>query len=301
PGTLSADAETELPPADPSAPAGQALADGSITITAADSDRPGSWAGIHVQDQGQLRLHGVALERGGDRGEGVVLAEGASTLRLESCRFSADLVGVELRGSEVVVEVFSDNDFAEVPVALRIGPEQLGTVAGDNHYDEAARIEVARGKVEHDASWAVQGAPIHLLGDVYVDKNATLTVAAGNRLAFAAGAVLGVGYYQRGALDMRASADAPIVLGPAEDGQRWGGVVLGGFARDTHLEHVRLRSSEGPGVELREQAEATLVKVDCAGCGGATVKWSCAAKVGNIGVTASDGTPAALAAPSGCK
>jgi len=127
-----------------------------------------------------------------------------------------------------------------------------------------------------------------------------LTVDAGNQLLPPPSAVLGVGYYQRGALDMRARADAPITLSPASPDQPWGGVVLGPFARDTHLEQVRLRGTRGPGIELRDDAEATLVKVDCAGCKAATVTWSCSAKVGNIGVSASEGTPAALAAPS-CK
>jgi hypothetical protein len=78
--------------------------------------------------------------------------------------------------------------------------------------------------------------------------------------------------------------------------------VLGAHAVKTRFEHVRLRgTSNDAGIELRDTADATLVKVDCAGCAGATVKWGCESTIGNIGVTANESTPIPMAAPTQCK
>ncbi|NVB39617.1 hypothetical protein G6O69_17375 [Pseudenhygromyxa sp. WMMC2535] len=308
PGSLSARADLDFEAGPPGVEAPEGLREGGAVIlrgAVPDGGGPvpaGAWAGIHVRDHGALTLEGVELAHGGERDEGVILAEGDAHVRLEGCELHDDLVGVELRGASVSVEAFAANRFVDVPVALRLAPEQLGTLAADNIYDEHTQIELSRGRIEHDTKWARQDAPIFVRGDVFVDKGAGLTVAPGTRLRFAAGVVLGVGYYERGALAMRGTIDAPIILEPAEAGQRWVGVVLGDHTRDTHLEHVHLRGTSGAaGVEARDAAEATLVKVDCASCAGASVRWACASKVGNIGVSASEGTPTAMLAPTGCK
>lgn len=290
PGSLSASAD-----ADPLV--------GAITLRGAEDAQPGSWAGIHVQDQGELILRHVELAHGGSRDEGVVIAEGNSRLTLEGCEFRDDLVGVELRGHAVVIESFANNGFAGTPVAIRTTPMLVAGLGSDNRYDEQARIEVTRGTLEADATWAHQSAPIVLLGDVFVDRGATLSIAPGTRLGFAAGVLLGVGYYEQATLDMRGSAEAPILLEPAtEASEPWGGIVLGPHARNSKFERVRLRKSGGAaGIELRDAAEATLVHVDCSACAGATVTWACASKIGNIAVSASDGTPTAMAPPKACK
>ncbi len=299
PGSLNASAAEDAP-------------DGSISLRAAEDARPGSWSGIHVQDQGELNLRNVELAHGGSRDEGVVIAEGASKLTLEGCEFHDDLVGVELRGHTVTIEGFSNNGFTGTPVAIKTTPVLLGGVGPDNRFDASARIDVERGKVEADTTWSYQSAPISIHGDVFVDKGATLTIAPGNRLDFDPGVLLGVGYYEQATLDMRGSEAAPIVLRPAmipsENAQEaakplpWGGIVLGDHARNTKFEHVKLRSTgEAAGIELRDGAEATLVNVDCAGCANATVTWDCTSQIGNIAVTASGGTPTAMAAPSQCK
>jgi hypothetical protein len=297
PGSLSASAAID----DPS---------GRITLQAAADSRPGSWSGIHVQSQGELNLHGVELAHGGSRDEGVVIAEGDAKLTIEGCEFRDNLVGVELRGLAVGIESLSNNNFAGTPVALRTPPALLAGLGTDNRYDEQARIEVGRGKIEVDTTWARQPAPIVLLGDVFVDS-ATLTIAAGARLGFAPGVLLGIGYYERAALDMRGTAEAPILLEPAaalggiepgSDLEPWGGIVLGAHARDSKFERVRLhKTGNAAGIELRGAAEATLVNVSCAACTHATVTWDCASKIGNIAVTATDGTPTPMAAPSQCK
>lgn len=272
----------------------------SIALRSAEDLRAGSWSGIHVQDNGELNLRNVELAHGGSRDEGVVIAEGNAKLTLEGCDLHDNLVGVELRGHAVTIEGFSNNDFRATPVAIRTTPALLGGIGADNRYDEQTRIEVARGKVESDATWTHQAAPIVIQGDVFVDANATLTIAPGLRLAFEPGVHLGIGYYEQATLDMRGTAEAPIVLEPVSE--PWGGIVLGTHARETKFEQVRLRSTAGAaGIELRDGAEATLVNVDCAGCAKATVKWDCASKIGNIGVTASEGTPTSLAPPTRCK
>ncbi|MFO7564086.1 MAG: hypothetical protein R6X02_15680 [Enhygromyxa sp.] len=317
PGSLSASAGAPVE--------GQALEPSErISLRAAEDPRPGSWSGIHVQDQGELILRKVELAHGGSRDEGVVIAEGNAKLTLEGCEFREDLVGVELRGHAAVIESFSDNSFVATPIAVRTTPTLLAGLGPDNRYDEQARVEVSRGKIEADASWTRQAAPIVILGDVFVDSGATLTIAPGSRLNFAPGVLLGIGYYEQATLDMRGTAEAPIVLEPAPRGEAeletgtelgvelegevgvelepWGGIVLGPHARDTKFERVRLRKTgNAAGIELRDAAEATLVNVECAACAHATVTWDCASKIGNIAVTASEGTPTAMAPPKQCK
>lgn len=320
PGSLNASANPRTR-ADP-ALANPELPDETIRLLAAEDSRPGSWSGIHVQDQGQLILRNVELAYGGSRDEGVVIADGSATLSLEGCLFRDNLVGLELRGNAVTLASFTANEFTNTPVALRTTPTLLGSVAADNRYDEHARIDVTRGKIESDATWSRQAAPIQIHGDVFVDKGATLTVAPGSRLGFDPGVVLGVGYYEQATLDMRGTAEAPIILEPTSPPKPvadpvadpnaapqadakpspWGGVVLGTHARDTRFEHVQLQAtSNDAGIELRDAAQATLVNVDCAACVGATVAWDCASMIGNIAVTASEGTPTAMVAPSQCK
>ncbi len=290
PGSLSASAAVDAP-------------DGKITLRAADDDRPGAWSGVHVQDQGELNLRNVALLHGGAGEEGVILAEGTAKLSVEGCELRDNLVGVELRGHAVTLESFANNEFFATPVAVKTTPTLLAGLGPDNRYDELAQIDVERGKIEADASWAAQAAPIRIHGDVFVDNGATLSVAPGSRLGFDAGVVLGVGYYAEASLDLRGTADAPILLEPANPSEPapWGGVVLGERARKARFEHVQLRNTAGAaGIELRDAAEATLVNVDCADCANATVTWDCSSQIGNIAVTASGTTPTAMAAPSSC-
>lgn len=294
PGSLSASASASNEAPSPDAPGGP------IKLLAAQDSRAGAWSGIHVQDHGELILRNVELGHGGSRDEGVVIAEGTAKLTLEGCELHDNLVGVELRGHAVVIEGFSNNGFRATPVAIRSTPALLGGVGADNRYDELAYIDVSRGKVESDATWTYQSASILIHGDVFVDKGATLTVAPGVRLGFDPGVLLGVGYYEQATVDMRGTAEAPIVLEAISE--PWGGVVLGDHARNNKFEQVRLRKTgNAAGVELRDGADATLVNIDCAACANATVKWDCASKVGNIGITASEGTPTTLAAPTQCK
>jgi hypothetical protein len=296
PGTLSASAGS------PDATGVPEGLDQTISMRAAEQQEAGGWGGLHVQDQGQLILRNVELVHGGARDEGVVLAEGSASLSLDGCTFRSDLVGVELRGAGVTVESLATNAFIDVPVAIRTTPALLGAVGSDNRYDASARIHVERGKVEADATWAAHTAPMIVLGDVFVDKGATLTIAPGARFGFDPGVILGVGYYEAGTLDMRGTEEAPIFLEARPELQPWGGVVLGAHAVKTRFEHVKLSGTgNDAGIELRDSADATLVNVDCAGCAGSTVKWGCESTIGNIGVTASDGTPAPMAAPTQCK
>jgi hypothetical protein len=313
PGTLSASAgeAAELPAI--GVPDG---IDQTISMRAAEGNQAGAWGGLHVQDQGQLILRNVELIHGGARDEGVVLAEGSASLSLDGCQFRSDLVGVELRGIGVTIESMTRNTFTDVGVAIRTAPALLANVGPDNSYDELARIHVERGKIETDATWPALSAPILVHGDVFVDKGATLSIAPGTQLGFDPGVILGVGYYETATLELRGTADAPILLGPTpteptppEPGlapppqpPTWGGVVLGAHAVKTRFEHVALRgTSNDAGIELRDTADATLVNVDCAACAGATVKWGCASTIGNIGVTASEGTPTPMAAPAQCQ
>jgi hypothetical protein len=285
---------------------------------------PGAWGGLLIQDQGQLMFRNVEIAHGGARDQGVIVAEGKATLTLEGCSLRANLVGIELRGVEVEIESFDRNDFVDTPVAIRTTPTLLGALGPDNRYDAGARILVERGKIQADTTWLPQGPPggaptISILGDVFVDEGATLSVAPGSRIGFGPGVVLGVGYYETATLDMRGTKEAPIVLEPLvppppspgpqpavpggmAEPQPWGGIVLGAQARKSRFEHLKLRqTANDAGIELRDSADATLIAVDCAACVGATVAWDCASSIGNMGVTASEGTPKPMAAPANCK
>jgi hypothetical protein len=311
PGSLSASgtpagAETPPVPGELAPPRG-----GRIRLRAAEGEQPGSWSGVLVQDQGELELRAVELTGGGSRDEGVILAEGNASVALEGCTLRGNLVGVELRGIGVRVETLDALEFANTPVAIRTTPALLGALGSNNRYDEGARIHVERGKIEQSATWAAQAAPIVVHGDVFVDKGATLVVAPGTRIGFDAGVSLGVGYYEQSSLDMRGTAEAPIVLEPSTpavppppdaEPTRWGGIVLGAHAHQARFEHVTLHGTGNPAaIDLRDGADATLVNVECVGCVGAVVRWDCKSSVGNVGVTTSGGTPTGLAAPSNCQ
>ncbi len=275
--------------------------DAPIRLLARAGERAGAWPGVHVQERGEAKLTHVELSQGGARDEGVILAEGAARLAIESCRFVDDAVGVELRGNAVVLDRFTGNAFERTPVALRSTAQLLGSLGSDNRYDGEARIHVERGKVERDTRWIRQDAPLIVHGDVFVDRGATLTLEAGLRVTFDAGVKLGVGYYEEATLELLGQRDAVIELGPADPASAWVGVVLATHSKGSRFEHVRLTNTSGAGgIELQESAAAMLVDVECTDCAGATVTWDCASKVGNADVRAAGTTPTALAAPQGC-
>lgn len=284
---------------------------GRIRLRTAEGEQPGSWSGVLVQDQGELSLRAVELTGGGARDEGVILAEGNAKVNLEGCSLRGNLVGVELRGVAVSVESLDALEFVDTPVAFRTTPTLLGALGSNNRYDAVAQIHVERGKLEQSATWAAQAAPIVLHGDVFVDKGATLIVAPGTKISFDTGVTLGVGYYEQASIELVGTAEAPIVLEPSvpavppapeAEPARWGGIVLGAHARKARFEHVRLRATGNPAaIELRDGADATLVNVEGLGCVGAVVRWDCKSSVGNVGVTASEGTPTGLVAPSNCQ
>ena len=317
PGTLSA--EGRLPTVDPSQPAGgagpdsspgpspgpEALGDEAVIFRAADAARPAAWSGLRVGAGGRLELRGAVLEHGGARDEGVIVAEGGAKLSITASLLRQNAVGVELRDDEAELLSLASTRFEAVPVALRTTATGLAAVAADNRFDADAEIHVVRSSVSRDVNWPRLDTAIHLLGDLTVGGGATLRVAPGTQLRIAPDVVIGVGYYERASLELRAEADAPIVLEPREaDGAdtHWGGIVLGNHTHKARFEHVRLRRARGAaGIELREGAEAMLVHVDCAGCAQATVRWDCASQIGNLAVSASLGTPIDMLAPQGCK
>ena len=321
PGVLSASASPlpsllggpPTPPEAPPEPGPDPSFDERIVLRAAGDARPGAWGGVHVQAQGQLILRNVELAHGGSRDEGVIVAESGSKLSLEGCHLRENLVGVELRGTEIELETLANNEFLATPVALRSPPALIAAVAsGSNRFAPGAQIQIERGRVETDANWAAAGVELVVRGDVFVDAGATLTLPPGSQLSFAPGVILGVGYYAEASLDMRGRADAPIELralvprGPAgpepELSEPWGGVVLGHHASKVRFEHLLLtQTANAAAIELRDGADATLVQVDCRDCAGATVMWDCESSVGNIGVKASGTTPTAMLAPHECK
>ncbi len=305
PGSLSASGtptNAAPPPVDLAPPR-----NGRIQLLAAEGTAPGSWSGVLVQDGGELSLHGVELIGGGARDEGVILAEGKSRVTLENCTLRGNAVGVELRGISVAVDAFDGVQFIDTPIAIRTTPTLLAALGSNNTYDEGARIDVERGKIETGMTWTAQAAPIILHGDVFVDKGATLTIAPGARIAFDPGVILGVGYYEQASVDLRGTAESPIVLEPAPTSDSvppasWGGVVLGAHTRKARFEHVTLRNTSNPAaIDLRDGADATLVNVECSDCVGSVVRWDCKSTVGNAGVRAEGSTPMELAAPSNCQ
>lgn len=309
PGSLSASATpADAPPPSPDLAPPRS---GGIRMLPAEGKSVGAWSGVLVQDGGELSLRGVVLMGGGARDEGVILAEGKSRVTLENCFLRGNAVGVELRGTSVVVDAFDGVRFLDTPIAIRTTPTLLAALGPNNTYDAVARIHVERGRVESSATWAAQAAPIVLHGDVFVDKGATLVIAPGSRLGFDPGVVLGVGYYEQSSIELRGTAEAPIVLEPAPsrvalppeaEPARWAGIVLGAHARKARFEHVTLRNTQNPAaIDLRDGADATLVNVECHDCVGAVVRWDCKSTVGNIGVRSSGTTPTGLVAPSNCQ
>lgn len=262
------------------------------------TDPAAGWPGVHVQGRGDATLDHVELGHAGTANEGAILAEGEAKLAIDHCRLHDSEVGVELRGNTLTLASFTNNTFTATPSALKVTPQLLGQLGEDNQYDPMARIHVERGKIEQTLRWRRQAAPLVIHGDITVDRGATLTLDAGLRLELDAGVVLQVGYYEQATLELRGSEAAPIVLGPSDPSGTWVGIVVADHATQNRFEHVDLRATSGAaGIEVREPADATLVDVDCAACAHASVTWDCASKIGNLDVTASEGTPIALLPP----
>jgi hypothetical protein len=270
--------------------------DAPIVLAAADP--AAGWSGLHVQGRGDATLDHVVLGHAGSSDEGALLVEGEARLAMDHSRVHDSQIGVELRGNTLTLASFADNTFAATPAALRVTPQVFGQLGENNQYDEQARIHVERGKIEQSLRWHRQVAPLVIHGDISVDRGATLTLDAGLRLEFDAGVVLQVGYYEQATLELRGTEAAPIVLGPSDPAATWDGIVVAGHATQNRFEHVDLRATHGSaGIVVRETADATLVDVDCAACAQASVTWDCASKIGNLDVTASEGTPVALLPP----
>ncbi len=271
--------------------------DASIVLAAVDPAT--GWPGVHVQGRGEASFEFVELGHAGSNDEGAILVEGEAKVAIDHSRIHDCAVGVELRGNLLTLASFANNDFATTPAALRVTPQVFGQLGEGNSYDSQARIHVERGKIEQTLRWRRQAATLVVHGDIAVDRGATLTLEAGLRLEFDANVVLQVGYYEQATLELRGSVDAPIHLGPSDPAGTWRGIEVAGHATSNRFEHVDLRATSGAaGIEVREAADATLVDVDCAACAHASVTWACASKIGNLDVTASEGTPVDLLAPN---
>lgn len=272
-------------------------ADAPITFTAGDRREAGGWDGLWVWGRGEVELQHAAFEfGGGDAEDEAALVVDGGALSLREVTFRSNRAGVLVRG-EAKLRAFADNRFAATPRAITLPAELVRALGEGNAFDSDARILVEGGYVATKATWAAHGAPLELLGSIYVDTD--LTLEAGLRVLARPEVRIEVGGSKTAALVARGTSEQPVQLG-ATDGV-WGGLKLWTHARASTLQHVVLtETGEEPAVWADAPVELRLDNVTCSKCKAAVVGWNCGAKVSQSSVLAADGTPAIDAAPEGC-
>lgn len=274
-------------------------ADAPITFKPATGEGPGSWKYVAIYGKGEGQLDHVMFQNGGsDDNKGMLFANSKAKLEIDHGTFEGAETAVKLDGNDVELEGLSNTTFkaSETPIACT--PLVFGGVKAGNVYEggEETKIHLRSGKVEEDTTWTAQDVAVELDGDVNVDREARLTVEAGSKFVVEDGVKIGVGYYERAAIELAGTEDAPIVFkGLRDEPGTWGPVTLYKKSRGSRMSHVQLANVSGDAaVTVQDEADLKVEKLSCTDCEGKTLTWTCKAKVEMSDV-------ADAKAPSGCK
>jgi hypothetical protein len=128
----------------------------------------------------------------------------------------------------------------------RLHPEHVGMLADDIQtpaFEAGERIELVRGTITRDASWAAHACGYRFTGTLTLREE--LSLAPGSRLAFTPGTGIDV---SQGRLLARGEAEAPVWFGAA-DGERilgyWRGLRFGS-ARSSMVAWAEIESAGWP-------------------------------------------------------
>jgi len=281
-------------------------ADGPITFTAQNGQEAGSWKYVAIYGKGQGEFDHVSFKNGGsDDNKGMLFANGKAKLKVDHGSFENASTAVKLDGNELELEGLANSTFKGTPTPIACTPLVFGGVSQGNTYeqDDETRIHLRSGKVEADTTWTAQAVPVELDGDVNVDREAKLTVEAGSQFVVEDGVKIGVGYYERAAIELNGTADAPVTFeGVRPEPGTWGPLTLYKKSRASRFGHVQLSHAGGDAaVDVQAEADLKVESLTCTDCEGAVLRWACESKVEPGTVTKAGSTPSAAQAPSGCK
>ncbi|MGH1342375.1 MAG: hypothetical protein ACRBN8_12525 [Nannocystales bacterium] len=248
--------------------------DKPIVFTSSDREEAGSWRGVFISGKGEGDFEHVEFNHGGkDEREGVLKADGAARLSVEQCTFNKNTTGVVLRGAEVKLTKFANNTFTATPGSVRVNAAVMGGVGDGNTYDAGSVVVVENGRVNADATWALQpGAQVQMDGNLQV-SGGKLELPAGYTLAFKDGASMTVGYYDTGSLIAQGTADKPITFsGQRDEAGAWKGLSFHSKASANDVKNLVLRNTAAPALKIDKSASGTVDGVKCETCAGEVVK-----------------------------
>lgn len=272
--------------------------DRPVVFTTAEDRTPGAWHGVQVYGHGEARIAGAVFSYGGgaaDRGA-VFLDHG--TASITGTTFQGNLRAVNV-GTGSTLKTFDHNTVsAGSGAALTIAADQVGALGAGNTFDKEARIEVLGGEIQSSVTWTPQTVPYEITGEISVNQRATLTLAPGIDLAFAAEQQLSIGYSSDATLKAIGTADRPIKLHAMRDDASWKGVYLYEHAFGNELAQVQLTGASGDaGIVVHRGATGKITDVACARCAAATLTSQCGARLTTAGIKAEAGTPRAEIKP----
>lgn len=262
----------------------------------------GAWPGVRIHPR-VLRAeiaHAVIENASGDHG---ALWLGASEVALTDTQIR------NAKGTGVVAERdtrftrMADNVFDHAgKVALSLHAPAVGDL-GANRFDAGAVVLVHGGTIAQPATWRNLGVPYVIEVDVDINgadnATATLEIAAGSELRFR-DVQLSLGGYGNSKLVAAGTADAPVVLTSDDDkaAGAWKGIAVHRRGK-VRLAHVKLSYTGGKaGVVVDDDAVVDVSSVSCAGCAGAVIASTCAARLTTADIVAEAGTPVGEAKPA---
>ncbi len=230
----------------------QGTDDAKIWVTSEDA-LPGAWGHIRFEDGStstENRLEWVELEfGGGTTGDTMLWIEGGSAVSVARNTLTASRgTGARIESGAVVRE-FVDNTVVENNgAAIQVHASSAGSL-GAGVYGPNARngILVTEGVVEHDATWAITGAPYLVSGLSVSGGNsaATLEFGPGVEVRFSTDGTLIVG--NNGGLRVAGSEEDPVVFtseNSAPEPGNWNEIRFqdGSIGTSNSLDHVMVRN-----------------------------------------------------------
>ena len=186
------------------------------------SATPGAWEGLSIIGGGAAqntgsRFRHVTIEYGGNYYANLYLSNASATLRNCVIRHSAD---AGIYGANDGVAHIHDTAFtSNVSYAVRfydgsVNPTLARLSASGNGRDVVA---LENGTLKGKHTWEATGVPYHVLSDITIDSDATLTVERGTILRFDSSVTLAA----YGRLLAVGSATAPILFTGTQSTPGW--------------------------------------------------------------------------------
>jgi len=257
-----------------------------VVFTASEKKAPGGWAGVHVHGKGEAELEGALFEYGGAKKDQGVLFVDRGSVAISSSTFRNNVMGLVMRHHKSATQRIEKNTFSDNETAIRLQADQLSDLAGDNSYSGKSLVVVEGGRVLRDGTWAKQeGALVEFSGRLNL-SGGVIQIAPGANFQLADGVKIDVGYSDRGSIEAKGTAEAPIVFrGSRDEVGSWESIIFHGKANGNVLEHVKLLNAGGKaGLIFKGKSSGTLADVTCEKCEAEAVDAHKNAKLEQTGV-----------------